>query len=55
MNMFVSEHVCFSLQHSAIIEWSMFTHQIIHVRHKGINANISVPKTFVYKTPKQQI
>ncbi len=34
--MFVSEYVCFSLQHSAIIEWSEFTHQIIHVRHEGI-------------------
>ncbi len=31
--MFVSEYVCFSLQHSAIIERSEFTHQIIHVRH----------------------
>ncbi len=36
VDMFVSEYVCFSLQHSAIIEWPEFTHQIIHVRHEGI-------------------
>ncbi len=28
------------------------THQIMHVSHEGINANISVSKTSVYRTPK---
>jgi hypothetical protein len=41
-----------SLLHSTIIEWSEFTHQIIHVRHEGIKANISVSKTSVSGTLK---
>ncbi len=36
VNMFVSEYVCFSLQHSAIIEWPEFANQNIYVRHEGI-------------------
>ncbi len=41
-------YVCFPLLHSTIIEWSKFTHQIIHVRHTNtINWKNDLPPFFV--------